>query len=299
MEEKMTRYGTIFSYWSKDWNIDYFDVLKNASKADINCIEFHTIYTLDWPESKIKDFVKLAADLDIEILFNGGVGHDMVTYSEDPAVRQKGIDHIIKFLRHAARFGVKFFDGGYSEGWPSSPGKILTAAEKKAMTDRVIESIKKMVPVAEELGITMCMEIVNRFEAFLVNTGKEARYIAENVDSPNFKITMDTFHMNIEEDSIDGCIETLGQKYIGHVHLGEANRRLPGQGSQVDWDKVFNGLRKIGYSGRLLLEPFTIAEGTIAQNVFLWRDLSNGADQDQLTKEIKDAVAFVKSKWEK
>jgi D-psicose/D-tagatose/L-ribulose 3-epimerase len=294
----MTRYGTIFSYWAKDWDIDYFDVLRKAAQAGITCIEFHTVYTLDWPESKIKDFVKLAKDLDIEILFNGGVGHDMVTYSEDSAVRQKGIEHIQKFLRHAAKFGVKFFDGGYSEGWPSRPGKLLTAAEKKAMTERVIESIKQMTPVAEDLGITMCMEIVNRFEAFLVNTGKEARYIAESVDSPNFKITMDTFHMNIEEDSIEGCVNTLGKKYIGHVHLGEANRRLPGRGSQVDWDKVFGALKAIGYSERFLLEPFTIPEGTIAQNVFLWRDLSNAASQEQLTKEMKEAVAFVKSKWE-
>lgn len=294
-----TRYGTIFSYWSKDWNVDYFGVLDNASKSDINCIEFHTIYTLDWPDSKINDFAAKAKDLDIEILFNGGVGHDMVTWSEDPTVRKKGIEHIQKFLRHAARFGVKFFDGGYSEGWPSSPGKLLTIAEKRAMTDRVIESIKAMVPVAADLGITMCMEIVNRFEAFLVNTGKEARYIADAVDHPNFKITMDTFHMNIEEDSIEDCINTIGKKHLGHVHLGEANRKLPGQGKQIDWDKVFNGLRAIGYGERLLLEPFTIPEGTVAQNVFLWRDLSNGADKERLIKEMKEAVAFVKSKFEK
>jgi D-psicose/D-tagatose/L-ribulose 3-epimerase len=295
----MTRYGTIFSYWSKDWNIDYFEVLRNASEADINCIEFHTVYTLDWPENKIKDFVNLAKDLDIEILFNGGVGHDMVTYSEDPAVRRKGIEHIKKFLCHAAKFGVKFFDGGYSEGWPSNPGKILTAAEKKCMLDRVIESIKEMVPVAADNGIIMSMEIVNRFEAFLVNTGKEARYVADAVDHPNFKITMDTYHMNIEEDSIEERINTIGKRHLGHVHLGESNRRLPGQGHQIDWDKVFNGLRSIGYSERLLLEPFTIAEGTIAQNVFLWRDLSNGAGKEQLTREMKEAIAFVKSKFEK
>ena len=90
----------------------------------------------------------------------------------------------------------------------------------------------------------------------------------------------------------------LGKKYLGHVHLGESNRRLPGQGTQVDWDKVFGGLKRVGYSERLLLEPFTMAFGTIGNNVFLWRDLSNGADEDQLIKEMKESIAFVKSKWE-
>jgi D-psicose/D-tagatose/L-ribulose 3-epimerase len=198
-----------------------------------------------------------------------------------------------------SKFGVKFFDGGYSEGWPSSPGKILTAAEKKAMTDRVVESIREMVVTAKDEGVTMSMEIVNRFEAFLVNTAKEARYIAENVDHPNFKITMDTFHGNIEEDSIEDCVNTIGKKYLGHVHLGEANRKLPGKGSQVDWDRVFKALKSIDYQERLLIESFIIPEGTVAQNVFLWRDLSEAANQEQLTKDLKEAVAFVKSKWEK
>lgn len=295
----MTRYGSIFSYWSKDWDTDFMQVLRNAAKSDINCIEFHTNRTMDWSQSKIDDFVALAKDLDIEILMNGGVDHDEITYSDDPAVRQLGIDKITSYLKQASRLGARFFDGGYAEGWPSAPKVPLTAELKQVYTERVIDSIKEMVKVADSLGITMSMEIVNRFEAFLVNTAKEARYIAERVDHPNFKVTMDTYHMNIEEDSIDEAIETLGKKYLGHVHLGESNRKLPGQGSQIDWDKVFNGLKRVGYSERLLLEPFTKAFGTIGNNVFLWRDLSNNADEEQLIKEMKESIAFVKSKYEK
>ncbi|MEI8200828.1 MAG: sugar phosphate isomerase/epimerase family protein [Eubacteriales bacterium] len=295
----MTKYGTIFSYWSKDWDTDYMQVLRNAAKSDINCIEFHTNRTMDWSQNKIDDFVALAKDLDIEILMNGGVEHEEITYSDDPAVRHLGINKITSYLTQASRLGAKFFDGGYAEGWPSAPKVPLTAELKQVYTERVIGSIGEMVKVADSLGITMSMEIVNRFEAFLVNTAKEARYIAERVDHPNFKVTMDTYHMNIEEDSIEEAIQTLGKKYLGHVHLGESNRKLPGQGSQVDWDKVFNGLKSVGYSERLLLEPFTKAFGTIGNSVFLWRDLSNNAGEEQLIKEMKESVAFVKTKYEK
>ena len=294
----MTRYGTIFSYWGKNWETDWMQVLRNASKSGLTCVEFHVNQTLDWSESKINDFVALAKDLDVEILMNGGVGKNEITYSDDPAIRQNGINLIASYLKQAARFGARFFDGGYSESWPVDPPKEINADIKKLYMDRVASCIKEMVKVAADLGITMSMEIVNRFEAFLVNTAKEARYIADIVDAPNFKVTMDTYHMNIEEDSIDGAVDTLGKKYIGHVHLGESNRRLPGQGSQVDWDKVFGGLKRIGYSERLLVEPFTIPFGTTGKSVFLWRDLSNGASEEQLIKEMKESIAFVKSKFE-
>jgi len=295
----MVKFGTLFSYWSKDWETDYFEVLQNAAKTKLNCVEFHIANTLDWNENKIKNFVGLSRDLNIEILFSGGVAKDMVPWSEDPSIRRRGIDHIHKLFRHAARFGVIFLGGGYSESWPSNPGRIITIADKRAMTDRVIEAIKEMVPVAADLGITMCLEIVNRFEAFLVNTSKEARYIADAVDHPNFKITIDTFHMNIEENSIEDCINTLGKKNIGHIHLGEANRSLPGHGGQINWDKVFNNLKIVNYNERFVFEPFIIPEGTVAHDVFLWRDLSKGADYNRLIKEMNESVAFVKSKFEK
>ena len=293
----MAKYGSIFSYWSKDWECDLMQAIRNAAKSDLNFLEFHVHRTMDWSDSKIQDVVALAKDLDIELFGNGGVDETCITYSDDPAVRQRGIDRVVSCLKQAKRFGCTYFDGGYSEAWPVQRPENLTADMKKMYTDRVIASIKEMVKVAEDLGITMCMEIVNRFEAFLVNTAEEAKYVADQVNHPNFKITVDTYHANIEEDSIDGGLDILGD-YVGHVHMGESNRRLPGQGAQIDWDRFFGGLKRINYKGRLMVEPFTKAFGTVGNNVFLWRDLSNGADEEQLIKEMKESIAFVKSKFE-
>jgi sugar phosphate isomerase/epimerase len=41
------------------------------------------------------------------------------------------------------------------------------------------------------------------------------------VGKDNFKVMIDTYHMNIEEDSIAAAIKTAGN-YLGHFHLGEA-----------------------------------------------------------------------------
>jgi len=293
------KYGIIFSYWDKDWEaMDFKSIVERASQAGADCVEMMVDRTMEWSDARIKDFVQYAKDKNVEILFNGGVTNETCTYSEDPEVRRAGVERVRKLLKQTAKFGVRFMDGGFSEGWPSKPGRVITNGEKRAMTDRAIGSIKEMAETAEDLGILMSMEIVNRFEGFLANTAEEAHYIVSSVDSPNFKVTMDTFHMNIEEDSIEGGFRLLGKKYICHVHLGEANRKLPGKGGQIDWDKVFGVLHEIGYDGRLLLEPFVLAEGTVAQNVFLWRDLSGGASADGLTSELRESFDFVRSKYE-
>ena len=58
--------------------------------------------------------------------------------------------------------------------------------------------------------------------------------------------------MNLEEASITGAIVNAGS-HIGHVHLGDNNRLLPGQGS-IDFTSGFKALRKVGYRGFLALE---------------------------------------------
>ncbi len=49
----------------------------------------------------------------------------------------------------------------------------------------------------------------------------------DEVGSANLKILLDTYHMNIEEESFSGAIQTAGN-LLGHFHIGENNRMPPG-----------------------------------------------------------------------
>jgi D-psicose/D-tagatose/L-ribulose 3-epimerase len=55
--------------------------------------------------------------------------------------------------------------------------------------------------------------------------------------------------MNIEEDSLRGSI-LQSKGWLGHFHLGETNRRPPGEG-RIPWPEIFGALREIDYQGRL------------------------------------------------
>jgi len=94
---------------------------------------------------------------------------------------------------------------------------------------RAVEGVREAIKVAEDCGVVFCVEVVNRFEQFMMNTAAEGIAFAERVGSPNCKLLLDTFHMNIEEDSLRGSIVEAGS-WLGHFHLGETNRRPPGRG---------------------------------------------------------------------
>ena len=88
--------------------------------------------------------------------------------------------------------------------------------------------MQTLAPIAKQYGIDLGMEVLNRFEGYLLNTSKEAVQFVEEVDVPAAKVMLDTFHMNIEEDSMVDAILTAGDK-LGHFHVGENNRRCPGR----------------------------------------------------------------------
>ena len=74
----------------------------------------------------------------------------------------------------------------------------------------------------------LCLEIVNRFEQYIANTAEEGIAICEEINNPYCKLLLDTFHMNIEEDYIPDAIRAASDKgYLGYIHIGEANRKIP------------------------------------------------------------------------
>jgi D-psicose/D-tagatose/L-ribulose 3-epimerase len=151
--------------------------------------------------------------------------------------------------------------------------------------------MKEVIKLAEDLDIYCNVEVINRYEQFMLNTCKEALEYVYAVDSPNIKIHLDTYHMNIEEDCFDKAIVIAGEK-LGHFHVGENNRRLPGKG-HLPWDEIFNGLREIKYKGNIVIEPFIQHEGDVARSIKLWRDIKKDED---LCEEAKKSLKFLKEK---
>src|SRR5699024_11548338 len=92
--------------------------------------------------------------------------------------------------------------------------------------ERSLQSLEEVVKVAENYNVLLALEIVNRFEQFIINTTEEGIDFINNIDSPNLKLLLDIFHMNIEEDNISLALKQADNK-LGHLHISENNRKVP------------------------------------------------------------------------
>jgi D-psicose/D-tagatose/L-ribulose 3-epimerase len=138
--------------------------------------------------------------------------------------------------------------------------------DKRPYLDASADSVRQIAKVAEGYGITYALEVVNRFEQWLINDAREAIALCDAIDSPAVKVQLDTFHMNIEESSFRDAILMCKGK-MGHFHLGEANRLPPGEGRPL-WAEIFSALKEINYDGTIVMEPFMRKGGSVSLRGF-------------------------------
>ena len=128
---------------------------------------------------------------------------------------------------------------------------ILESAFGKYAVPTTAEGVKRsceiLAGVAEKAaasGITMGLEVVNRYESNVLNTASQAVEMCRRIGAPNVKVHLDVYHMNIEESDIAAAIMETGD-YLGYFHTGDSHRGYMGSGS-IDLAGVFRALVKAG-----------------------------------------------------
>jgi len=285
------KFGVLYAYWTKEWSGDYLYYAKKVKGLGFDILEISAGDLLRMSDSELIALRDLAKELDLEISSNIGPPKQYDVASRDPAVRDAGICFLTDIMKKMDIIGSRNLVGVTYTYWPND----FSDLDKPALWSRGVESCSIMGKTAQDLGITMSLEVVNRFETLVLNTAEEAVQFCRDVDNPNVKILLDTFHMNIEEDNIGDAIRTAGS-LLGHLHVGEGNRKLPGQGS-LPWGEIGTALREIGYDGGVVMEPFVLQGGQVGKDIKVWRDLSNGADEAKLDQEAKTALGVLKTNF--
>jgi D-psicose/D-tagatose/L-ribulose 3-epimerase len=170
----------------------------------------------------------------------------------------------------------------------SWPGKLPESEDRRFCVDRSVASMRQAIKTAEDCGVFFNVEVVNRFEQFIVNTAAEGLDYVQRVGSEHCRVLLDTFHLNIEEDNIGRAIVAAG-KHLGHFHIGETNRRAPGRG-RMPWDEIFAALHAAGYRGAISMEPFLMPGGQVGRDISVFRDLRDGLDLDAEARRAQEFV---------
>lgn len=285
----MNKVGIYYAYWTNNWNTNFIPYVEKVSKLGFDILEVNSGTVTQMPPSEREQLKQAAIDANIELTYCIGLTKDYDIASDNGHVRENGI----RFLKRSAKMlrdmGGKQLSGIIYGMWP---GKLdgRYKSKKKAL-ENSINSMKQVTPLLEDYGVFFNVEVVNRFEQFMLNTCQEALDYIDQVGSPNLKILLDTFHMNIEEDQIGDAIIAAGDK-LGHLHIGENNRRPPGRG-HIPWDDVSNALNHIQFQGAVVMEPFLMPGGEVGRDINVFRDMSVGYDLDN---EAKKALGFIREK---
>ncbi len=281
------KHGIYYAYWEQEWEADYKYYIEKAAKLGFDILEIAASPIPFYSDSQINELRACASSNGITLTVGHGPRADQNLSSSDAAVRKNAIAFYTDLLKRLYKLDVHLIGGALYSYWPVDYTKAI---DKKGDWERSVKGVREVAKVAEACGVDFCLEVLNRFENYLINTAQEGVDFVKEVGHPNVKVMLDTFHMNIEEDSIGGAIRTAGQ-YLGHLHTGECNRKVPGRG-RTPWNEIGEALSDICYNGSIVMEPFVKMGGTVGSNIKVWRDISNGANEEMLDRDAKAALHF-------
>ena len=287
----MNKVGIFAAYWLKDWKADIPYYIRKVAGLGFDVLEVPAAQLLNLTRDDLEAIYDAAKDSSIELTYCIGFSKDKDLASENSQVRKNGIEFAIKNLKIIHQLGGKVFCGINYSDWPGLMNQV--DFDKRPFLDRSIACIREIIKTAEEYGILYCIEVVNRYEHYLINTAAEGISYIEEVGSSNLKLLLDTFHMNIEEDRFDQAILSAGNR-LGHFHVGEPNRKPPGEG-RMPWQEIVQALRKIDYNGIIVMEPFVHKGGEIGRDIRVWRELYEEASEEIMDEKAASAQLHLRS----
>jgi hydroxypyruvate isomerase len=118
-------------------------------------------------------------------------------------------------------------------------------------------ALEKILPTAEKNGVTMVMELLNSkidhkdYQCDHVEWGAE---LCKRINSDNFKLLFDIYHMQIQEGDIIRNIRDYHQ-YIAHYHTGGIPGRHEINNSQeLYYPAVMRAIVETGFKGYVAQE---------------------------------------------
>jgi len=137
------------------------------------------------------------------------------------------------------------------------PNVICMAGDRKGIGDRegmdnCAVILKEAVKIAEDLGVTICMELLNskvNHPGYMCDKSAWGFELCRRVNSPRFKMLYDIYHMQIMEGDLIATIRK-NIEHIGHFHTaGVPGRHELGEDQEIYYPAVMRAIVETGYKG--------------------------------------------------
>lgn len=282
------KFGASTFIWVSPFSTEAFDLIPKAKNMGYDILEIavEDKNLIDWVKLK-----NLSKEVGIGLTISGAFGTERDISSNDPRIREQGVQYIIECIRLAEKMDSPIFTGPLY----SAVGKtrIVSKSQKQQEREWCLENLSKVGKVAQESGVVVGIEPLNRFETDMVNTADQALAIVHEVNMPSIRISLDTFHCNIEEKSIPNAIRKVGKELLCHIQANECDRGTPGTG-HIDWLGIHQALIDIEYEGTMVIETFGAPSAELARAASIWRPLANSPDE-----LATEGIAFFQKQFRK
>lgn len=220
---------------------------------------------------------------DLKIAGSRGLAADADVSSSDSATVARGVQLLHTSVDGVAQLGGHLLTGALYSAF----GK---ATQPLSATGRanVVGALKDVSVHARERGVTLGLEVCNRYETNVVNTAADALRLADDIGEDNVLIHLDSYHMNIEERNLHAPILEVGDR-LGYIHIGENNRGLLGSGS-LNFGSFFWALDQINYAGGITFESFSsaVVSEQLSNDLAIWRNLWD--DNTELATQARSFI---------
>ena len=271
------RYAVHAYAWTTSWSNETLDLIDHAKHLGFDLIEIPLMEIEKVDAAAIKYRLE---SVGLGVCTSTACSETTDITGEDAATRQRGVDYLKACVKATAEMGASTFSGVIY----SAIGRKIDAMPGEEYWDRAATALKKVARYAQDFGVTIGIEPINRYETFLINTCTQALRLREMIDEPNVGIHPDSYHMNIEENSFYEPIKKVAP-YICHFHLSESHRGIPGQGT-VDWESIYRALSETNYYGVVGLESFSEVSDAMRAATCVRRQLTPSSDH-LLTEGLK------------
>ena len=265
----VNKLGLNLFLWTEELKRSTYPLLKKIKKAGYDAVE---IPLLDPDRLNVKKVKQLLADHELDVSICSVLPQKAHLGSDSERARRAGVRFIRKCINVAVKIGCKTIAGPLY----SPVGFISGSPRRSGEWKRAIRCYKEIAKMAEDKGVSIAIEPLNRFETYFLNTAADASKFVQEINHPSIGILFDTFHANLEEKDVPKAIISCNS-LITHFHISENDRGIPGTG-HLDWRRISDALQRISYGGYLVIETFGYALPGLSRAASIWRPLFSDAD---------------------
>jgi D-psicose/D-tagatose/L-ribulose 3-epimerase len=178
----------------------------------------------------------------------------------DAEVRQQALDYYYKLLDFAAALDRPLV------GCHGCVGRIRAISSQAEEYGLFVEGVRRVAERARPMGLRLAIEVLNRYEAHLLNTAAQALQFVADVGADNVGLLLDAYHMNIEEADPAAALRQAGE-HLYLYHVADSNRQAVGRG-HTDFPAQMEAIRDVRFGGPIVIEctapgpdPFTAIKG--------------------------------------